>query len=368
MNNNLLQNNIDPNYISGLTQADGSFFCSIKFRANLSGLKSFQFVPTFSITVDLDSISVLYSIKAYFNCGNINTSLSRHTAEFVVLSFADLVNIIIPHFDKYPLFFEKLHSYLLFKKIINILEEIKSKTRNYYFTSELLIEELRQLYLKIILYSLSMNKSSLRKVDRIEDIFARLEINKNSIPSLIPYTINSLTSLFHKTFLAGWIDGDGSFSISFNLDGSIKLVFDLCLDDNSLLIVNEIKRLIYDFTILNNIQTKNDDSLTKIGYIRKDKSISRFVIGGFQQIIKILIPFLDSFMILHTKKAIHYKIWKEVTNILANNINLEGYEGKKDFIKIVELAYNMNKEGKRRKLDKETYLNTILNTKYKGIE
>ncbi len=73
-------------------------------------------------------------------------------------------------------------------------------------------------------------------------------------------------------------------------------------------------------------------------------------------------------MILYTEKSNHYKIWKEVSNILTNNPNLEGSEGKKDFIKIVELAYNMNKEGKRRKLNKETYLETILNTKYKGME
>lgn len=213
-----------------------------------------------------------------------------------------------------------------------------------------------------------MNKSSLRKEERIENIYARLGINKNFIPSLIPYTINTITSFFHKSFLAGWIDGDGSFSISFNIDGTINLVFDLCLDNNSLLIVEEIRKLIYDFTILNNIKIKNNDNLIKIGYIRKDKSISRFVIGGSQQIIKILIPFLDSFMILHTEKAVHFNIWKKVSYILANNMNLEGLEGKKDFIKIVEIAYNMNKKGKRRKLDKETYLNTILNSKYKEIE
>lgn len=48
-----------------------------------------------------------------------------------------------------------------------------------------------------------MNKSSLRKEERIENIYARLGINKNFIPSLIPYTINTITSFFHKSFLAG---------------------------------------------------------------------------------------------------------------------------------------------------------------------
>jgi LAGLIDADG DNA endonuclease family protein len=201
MNQNKIK--IDPNYISGLTQADGSFFCSIKFRSNFSGLHSLQFVPTFTITVDLDSIAVLYLIQEYFNCGNINTSISRHTAEFTVVSFEDIVKYIIPHFNLYPLFFEKLHAFLLFEEIINILKIIKSKKRNYYFSSDILIEELRQLYLKIVLNALSMNKSSLRKEERIEAIYNKLNVPSNSIPTLIPYTINNITSSLHLAFLSG---------------------------------------------------------------------------------------------------------------------------------------------------------------------
>jgi len=48
---------LSPGYISGLTQSDGSFFCSIilspKHRFGL------QFRPKFTITADLDSKYVL---------------------------------------------------------------------------------------------------------------------------------------------------------------------------------------------------------------------------------------------------------------------------------------------------------------------
>jgi LAGLIDADG endonuclease len=60
---------LTSDYISGLTQADDSFFCSIiishKHRFGI------QFRPKFTITVDLDSKYVLDSIKIYLNCGNI---------------------------------------------------------------------------------------------------------------------------------------------------------------------------------------------------------------------------------------------------------------------------------------------------------
>ena len=58
---------LTPGYISGLTQTDGSFFCSIilssKHRFGI------QFRPKFTITADLDSKYVLDNIKLYFNCG-----------------------------------------------------------------------------------------------------------------------------------------------------------------------------------------------------------------------------------------------------------------------------------------------------------
>ncbi len=44
------------------------------------------------------------------------------------------------------------------------------------------------------------------------------------------------------------------------------------------MIVDEIRKLIFEFIILNNISATKKDK--NIGYIRKDKSISRFVIGA----------------------------------------------------------------------------------------
>lgn len=59
-------------------------------------------------------------MKSYFgNVGNI--SKSQHSAQFRVASLKDLTNIIIPHFDKYPLLTQKKADFLLFKKAINII-------------------------------------------------------------------------------------------------------------------------------------------------------------------------------------------------------------------------------------------------------
>ena len=63
---------LSSGYISGLTQSDGSFFCTIiispKHRFGL------QFRPKFTITADLDSKYVLDNIQLFFNCGKVTVN------------------------------------------------------------------------------------------------------------------------------------------------------------------------------------------------------------------------------------------------------------------------------------------------------
>ena len=92
---------MSPDYITGLSQTDGSFFCSVIMSSRHKfGL---QFRPKFTITADLDSKHVLDSIKVFFNCGKVTINNKNHTAEFEVVILKELYEIIIPHFLKYPL-------------------------------------------------------------------------------------------------------------------------------------------------------------------------------------------------------------------------------------------------------------------------
>jgi hypothetical protein len=52
--------------------------------------------------------------------------LNRNTnkiSRFVVASLDDILNIIIPHFDKYPLLTQKRADYILFKEVALIIKE-----------------------------------------------------------------------------------------------------------------------------------------------------------------------------------------------------------------------------------------------------
>lgn len=91
---------LSKDYINGLSQTDGSFFCSIiispKHRFGL------QFRPKFTITADLDSKYVLESIQEFLGCGKITIIKKNHCAELVIERLSDLHNIIVPLFALAP--------------------------------------------------------------------------------------------------------------------------------------------------------------------------------------------------------------------------------------------------------------------------
>ena len=65
-----------------------------------------------------------------------------------------------------------------------------------------------------------MNKSSLRSEKVNQDLYSILGVKKTNIPPIIINNINKLTSTITPEFISGYIDGDGSFYVSFNKNGS----------------------------------------------------------------------------------------------------------------------------------------------------
>ncbi len=107
--------------------------------------------------------------------------------------------------------------------------------------------------------------------------------------------------------------------------------------------------------LIKNIQNQ----FNNVGLIQyKTITFSVYFILSLKDIIEILIPFVDSNP-LYSERANHYQIFKEVSILLSKEKTLETK------LKIVELAYNANKDGKRRRMDKSDYIK-LLYKKYKS--
>ncbi len=276
---------------------------------------------------------MLDSIQSYFNCGKIIINNKNHTAEFVVEKLEELELIIIPHFelDKYPLFCAKLHAFNLFKEIVNALFKKDKRT----------IEGRREL----LKYSLSMNVTTNRKIERINTLYALLGIEgaKEYEKELIKNNINSINTPISSDFISGFIDGDGSFFISFQKDTKIKIGFNITNDRDSKPLLEGIKNK------FNNIGTIIEGTKKELVY----------VVNGLNQINDNLIPFMDENPIF-SERASHYDKFRTVALLLKREKPLT----LKSKINIVNLAYEMNKKGKHRILSKSQYTDLLKNTNF----
>jgi hypothetical protein len=62
-------------------------------------------------------------IQDFFGVGSICISKRNNQIIYTVSSIKDLNNVIIPHFDKYPLNTPKKADFLLFKLIIDLMNK-----------------------------------------------------------------------------------------------------------------------------------------------------------------------------------------------------------------------------------------------------
>ncbi len=129
-------------YLTGFIDGEGCFSISFNRRAKLK--TGIEVRPSFSVAQNKRSLQVLKDIHAYFGCGAIRFSKHDQMYKYEVRSIGDIMQRIIPHFEKYPLKTNKAHDFKIFTEVCQaiyrsqhlkpeILKEIISKS---YLTNE----------------------------------------------------------------------------------------------------------------------------------------------------------------------------------------------------------------------------------------
>jgi len=110
--------NITPDWISGFTQSDGSFV--ISFMSPKIGMP-IRPVPIFNITQSKIEFDLFIEIKKKLCIGKVYNN--RQNVIFVVKSIDEIVEVLLPLFDKYPLRGSKLVGYTIFKTVALMIKE-----------------------------------------------------------------------------------------------------------------------------------------------------------------------------------------------------------------------------------------------------
>ena len=208
----------------------------------------------------------------------------------------DLINVVIPHFDKYPLITKKKADFILFKKAVDL---IKCK-------EHLTMEGLK----KLVAIKASMN---LGLSDELKAAFPEI------VPVKRPLVGDQ--KITDPYWLAGFISAEGCFSVikkkssNFRQGFQILLIFKLSQHHRDKLL---LKSLI-EYLRCGNVYKESEGTV-------------QFSVTKYKDLTDKVIPFFDKYKVVGVKFQ-DYQDFKKVSELMKNGDHLTA-EGLDSIIKI----------------------------------
>lgn len=119
---------LDPKWVSGFSNGEGCF--SVSFTKRPYRKIKVEIQLCFSFTQVRQNLPLLESLQKFFNCGSIRYSKRDGMYKYEVRNIVDLNKKVLPHFDKYPLIFERAVIFHSFKEVCLLCYQNKDKNFN----------------------------------------------------------------------------------------------------------------------------------------------------------------------------------------------------------------------------------------------
>ena len=117
----LLSENLDPWWISGFTTGEGSFTYFTRNRKKANGEIVKDYTLAYEVSQRSDSLYVLDLIAKYFKHGHVYSE-TRGVSKYRLVTRDQILNTLVPFFEKYPLEGNKNMQYELWVQIVKILQ------------------------------------------------------------------------------------------------------------------------------------------------------------------------------------------------------------------------------------------------------
>ena len=125
-------NNINPWYITGFVEGEGTFHVAL--YKDLKMKQGIKVIPEFHVNQSQLRLETLKFIQQYFDCGYLKQNHIKRkkddTFVFVIRNRNDLLNKIIPFFEKYKFLSKKQKTFNYFKKIIIMMNNQEHLTKS----------------------------------------------------------------------------------------------------------------------------------------------------------------------------------------------------------------------------------------------
>ena len=118
--------------MTGFIDAEGCFY--IRLAKNKKCKMGWRVKTCFQLGLYIRDKDLLFKLKYFFNdVGNIYINNSNNNIIYQVRTVNEIMGTIIPNFEKYPLITQKQSDFVLFKKIVELMDKDKhlDKDENY---------------------------------------------------------------------------------------------------------------------------------------------------------------------------------------------------------------------------------------------
>lgn len=290
---------LNPWFLTGFSDGESSF--KILVKKSLTHKNGWQIIANFRIELHVKDLELLKSIQKFFNgIGQVGLVSTRKLAYFEVTKLNDLVNIIIPHFDKHPLQSAKSLDYLLWKECVNIM-----------LTKE------------------HLNQAGLEKIISIKSAinWGNSPNLKDSFPNVKPVErpkFKVSENPLNPHWVTGFSEGESSFYVSIlSKKKEVQTGFAIRLNERDKPLLVKIQSF---FNGIGNINHQSSDNT------------SIFKITKRINLIETIVPHFNTYELFGNKKP-NFLIWSQILSLINERAHLttEGLD------KIKKLKDQLNK-------------------------
>ena len=323
-----------PSWLSGFVDGDGCFY--ISFTKRSANSLAIDVKPSFSLTQHKRSLKCLSDISHYFNCGGSSTRFDKKNQnyKFEVRSLTDLTDIIIPHFEKYPLLTDKANDFNKFRYVCNLM-----KNKWHLNPTGLAI---------IISTAYSMNATGKRKYPKstwLKILFKEKDAPQRKVFSAqTPITYEqflclhtTINSLSFPSWLSGFVDAEGCFFAHLRESNKklrlrIDMSFQLDQYENSQICLQKIK------------------DYFGCGYIIKRKTkMHSFRVHSYNHLKDKILPHFEKYPLLTWKHNSFIKFLEILHLTHGKSLSFgDSITNPQEKDYVIRLIYSMNPSGKRK--------------------